>query len=40
MGKEFTIGPDDFEMTLRHKYADMHQRRQIYGSQGQRRDKV
>lgn len=40
MGKEFTIGPDDFEMTLRHEYADMHQRRQIYGSQGQRRDKV
>lgn len=34
------IGPDDFEMSLRHKYADWHQRRQIYWTQGHRRDKV
>lgn len=26
MVKEFNIGPDDFELSLRYKYADRHQR--------------
>lgn len=26
MGMEFTIGPDDSEVSLRNKYADRHQR--------------
>ena len=26
MRKEFTIGPDDFEVSLSYKYADRHQR--------------